>query len=155
PLGGLGFVFAHDDAAHPRGQLLSGDECLDHFRLEDLSRISHVGAKRLQLEHDVLLGLAHPFCNVDDSNFRCRHSVSLAYRPYSTCASSGFSSPGCASSATASPSSPSASSPTSPLSSTSSCCRASSMILPAASSSIPSMARRSSTDAFTSESRSS
>src|SRR5436190_1921694 len=72
-------VLAHDDASAARGQLLAGNQRLDHFRLEDLIRVRYFGAKRLQLEDEVLLGLSHPLRYVAHSKLWCRHSISLGF----------------------------------------------------------------------------
>jgi len=57
--------------------LRAGAEHFGTIRLEDLTRVRYLGSERLQLEDDVLLGLAHPLCNVAHSKFCCRHSISL------------------------------------------------------------------------------
>src|SRR5205085_3560000 len=73
----LRLVFAHDDAARARRQFLACDQRLDHVGLENLTRVVNVRAERLQLEDEVLLGLAHPLCNITHSKLWCRHSISL------------------------------------------------------------------------------
>jgi len=72
--GHLRLVLAHDDAARAhRRQFLAGNERLNDLWLEDLTCVSDLSAERLQLEDDVLLGLAHLLCDVAHSNFCCRH----------------------------------------------------------------------------------
>ena len=71
--GDLRLVLAHDDAARAHGQFLAGDERLNDLRLQSLIRVRDLGAERLQLEDDVLLGLSHLLRDVAHSEFCCRH----------------------------------------------------------------------------------